>query len=88
MERLLESKGRRKKMNFPCKNCIVDAMCIDSCFEFRIYLHEFKILDSGYRITSIRLKRLSKLANVSGVYFRHYSVAYKKYMENKNGTSL
>jgi NAD-dependent dihydropyrimidine dehydrogenase PreA subunit len=75
-------------MNFPCKNCIVDAICIETCPNLKAYLSVRSSLDRGYDITTARLKRLSTLAATSVFFRNHYTNAYKRFMKEKNGTSM
>jgi len=70
-------------MNFPCKNCIVDAICTKPCNDFIDYLVLSRKLVIEYSITSARLKRFSKLIYITPLYFHYYTIAYKKFMENK-----
>ena len=71
-------------MIFPCKNCIVDAVCIKACDDFKNYLKLKKTLDVGYTITSARLKRFSELSILKNlIYFHYYVIAYKRFMEDK-----
>ena len=66
-------------MNFPCKDCIVDSMCITPCELLSSYLKDVSYIDPGYNITLPRLKRLGNLITVSLYYFNHYTNAYKRY---------
>ena len=70
-------------MNFPCRVCVVDAICIDACSNLKGYLNLTSFLDRGYNITSTRLKRFSNLASTSIFYRCIYTDAYKRFIKEK-----
>ena len=81
-------RQRRDTMEFPCENCIVDPMCINPCFDLRIYLSKISSIDLDYTITSARLRRVYNLTTSSSEYFRHYSILYLKYIKKKRENEI